>query len=136
MPQFEYSQYDGSQKFTPLSAESAFDRLSEYLLEHGDHVLRQLERLGEENADILKLLVKEGYLDKDESGRFAISPKGLRRVENKALEELFQTTRKDLAGKHPTDFKGAGQVRHDDSKPYEYGDPVAHLNLHETITRS
>jgi uncharacterized protein with von Willebrand factor type A (vWA) domain len=24
-------------------------------------------------------------------------------------------------------------VRHEDSKPYEYGDPVANLNLHETL---
>ena len=33
----------------------------------------------------------------------------------------------------PSDFKGAGQVRHEDSKPYEFGDPVANLNLHETL---
>ena len=57
----------------------------------------------------------------------------LKRIESKALEELFTITRKDGLGKHPTDFKGAGQVRHEDSKPYEYGDPVANLNLHETL---
>ena len=42
-------------------------------------------------------------------------------------------TRKDSLGKHPSDFKGAGQVQHADSKPYVYGDPVANLNLHETL---
>jgi Ca-activated chloride channel family protein len=133
MALFEYSEWDGSQEFTPLAAEAAFDRLSDYLLEHGEYVLRQLEKLDDEEADVLKMLIKEGYLEQDEKGRLVVAPKGIRRVETKALDELFQITRKDMPGKHPSDFKGAGQVRHDDSKPYEYGDPVANLNLHETL---
>lgn len=133
MPDFEYSRWDGTQKFVPLSAEAAFDKLAEYLLEHGDYVLRQLERMEKSDADLLKLLIKEGYLEQDEEGRYTIAPRGVRRVEDKALGELFQIARKDTLGKHETDFRGAGQVRHEDSKPYEYGDPVASLNLHETL---
>src|SRR4029077_15818522 len=75
MPNFEYSEWDGSQEFTPLSAEDAFDKLSEYLLEHGEYVLRQLERLDPEDAHIVKKLIKEGYLEKDENGRLIPSPK-------------------------------------------------------------
>lgn len=133
MAEFEYSEWDGSQQFTPLAAEAAFDRLADYLMEHGEYVLRQLEKLDDEEADVLKMLIKEGFLEKDEKGRLVVAPKGIRRVETKALDELFQITRKDQPGKHPSDFKGAGQVRHEDSKPYEYGDPVANLNLHETL---
>lgn len=133
MPSFEYSAWDGSQKFVPTSADAIFDRLSEHLLEHGDHVMRQLERLPEDEANLLDLLVKEGYVEKDAEGKYAVSPKGIRRIESKALDELFQTARRGAAGKHPSDFKGAGQVRHDDSKAYEFGDPVANLNLHETL---
>lgn len=130
---FEFSQWDGSQQFRPLSADAVFDKLAEHLLEYGDYVLRQLEQLDEQDADLIKLLVKEGYLEKDEEGKFAVAPRGARRIENKALEELFTITRKDSLGKHPSDFKGAGQVQHADSKPYAYGDPVANLNLHETL---
>lgn len=133
MATFEYTQWDGSQAFQPLSADAAFDKLSEYLLEYGDYILRQLEHMDQEDADLLKMLVKEGYLEKDEKGQFAVSPKGIKRVEDKALGELFQITRKDSIGRHETPFKGTGQVRHEDSKPYEYGDPVANLNLHETL---
>lgn len=133
MPEFEYSQFDGSQEFIPLSADAAFDQISEYLLEHGEYVLRQLERMEEDDSDVMKMLLKEGYLEKDEEGRFRISPKGLKRVEHKALDELFHITRKDSVGKHETEFKGSGQIRHEDSKPYEFGDPVANLNLHETL---
>lgn len=133
MALFEYSQWDGSQPFTPLSAEAAFDKLAEYLLEHGEYVLRQLERMEPEDSDLLQMLIKEGYLEQDEKGQYAISPRGIKRIENKALDELFQITRKDAVGKHDSHFKGAGQIRHEDSKPYEYGDPVANLNLHETL---
>jgi len=133
MPFYEFSEYDGTQAFAPLAAERAFDKLSEHLLEYGNYVLRQLENFDDRDAELLKLLVKEGYLEKDEEGKYAIAPRGVRRIENKALEELFTIQRRDSLGKHQSDFKGAGQVRHDDSKPYEYGDPVANLNLHETL---
>ena len=133
MPLFEFSEYDGSQQFRPLSADAAFDKIAEHLLEYGDYVLRQLEKLDDRDAELLKLLVKEGYLEKDEEGKYAVAPRGIKRIENKALEELFTVNRKDTLGKHPSDFKGAGQVRHDDSKPYQFGDPVSNLNLHETL---
>jgi Ca-activated chloride channel family protein len=133
MPFFEYSKWDGTRQFKPLSAEAAFDKLSEYLLEHGDYILRQLERLDPQDADLLKMLIKEGFLEEDEEGKLIVAARGMRRIEHKALEELFAITRKDTAGKHPSDFKGAGQVVHEDSKPYEFGDPVANLNLHETL---
>lgn len=130
---FEYSQYDGKNPFRTLSADAAFDKLSEYLLEHGDYILRQLENAEKADNDLLKLLIKEGYLEKDEGGGLRVAPRGLKRIEAKALEELFTIARRDNLGKHPSDFKGAGQVRHEDSKLYEYGDPVANLNLHETL---
>ncbi len=133
MAEFDFSQWDGSQDFQPLSADATFDQLSDYLLEHGEHVLRQLERLAPDEADILQKLLKEGFLEKDEKGKLSLGPKGVRRIETKALEELFQITKKDSFGKHATEFRGAGQMRHEDSKPYEFGDPVANLNLHETL---
>jgi Ca-activated chloride channel family protein len=133
MATFEYSRFDGSRPFLPLSAESAFDKLSEYLMEHGDYVLRQLERMDEDDAEVLKMLIKEGYLEKDEKGQYAVSPKGVKRIEEKALDELFQISNRGTLGKHETDLKGTGQVVHEDSKPYEFGDPVSNLNLHETL---
>src|SRR5207245_7055733 len=130
---FEYSEWDGTQEFQPLAAEAVFDKFSEYLLEYGDYLLRRLDRMDADDAEVLKLLVKEGFLEEDEKGKFRLASKGVRRMEEKALHELFLAPQKDTLGKHETDHKGAGQVVHEDSKPYEYGDPVANLNLHETL---
>ncbi len=133
MPEFEYSRWDGTQQFTPQSADELFDEFSQYLLEYGEHVLENLQDWEEEHPDIVEMLVKHGYVEKDAEGKYIVTPKGIRRVENKALEELFDISRLDKMGKHETNFRGAGQTIHEESKPYEYGDPVSNLNMHETL---
>jgi Ca-activated chloride channel family protein len=133
MAQFEYSKFDGSEQFTPQSADKVFDELTQHMLDWGDHVLDYLDQWEEEHPDVVDMLIKRGYVEKDAEGKYVVTPKGIRRVENKALEELFQITRKDKLGKHDTDFRGAGQTVHEDSKPYEFGDPVSNLNMHETL---
>lgn len=133
MPNFEYSRWDGSQEFTPQSADALFDQLSQYLMDYGEHILDSLEQWEEDQPDIIDLLIKQGYIEKDTEGKFIVTPKGVRRVENRALEDLFTITRKDQLGKHETEFRGVGQTLHEESKHYEYGDPVSNLNLHETL---
>jgi uncharacterized protein with von Willebrand factor type A (vWA) domain len=132
MPLFEYSKWDGSQQFVPQSAEEAFDKLAEYMLQHGDQVLRNLDDL-EDDSDILDKIQQEGLLEKDEEGKWRVSPKGVRRIQESALTNLFQTFQRDAIGKHETPQKGDGAVRHEDSKPYVYGDSLSNLNLHETL---
>ena len=134
MPLFEYSEWDGSQEFQPQSAEKAFDQIAEYLLQYGDQVLRQLDDFDDEDLpDIIDKLQKEGFIEQDDEGKFIVAPKGLKRIQDSALTDLFQTFQRDSAGKHDTSQKGGGSVRLEDSKPYVYGDSLANLNLHETI---
>lgn len=133
MPDFEYTRWDGSQEFSPQSADQLFDQLSDYMLDYGEHVLDNLEDLNDEHPDIVDQLLKRGLVERDQDGRFQVTPKGMRRVESRALEELFNITRKGGAGKHDAPFRGAGQTIHEESKRYEYGDPLSNLNGHETL---
>ena len=133
MPTFEFSRWDGTEEFSPQSADSVFDQLSQYLLDYGDEVLPMLERLEQEHPDILDKLIKQGFIEKDDEGRFQVTSRGIRRVETKALDELFDVAGRDKLGRHETEMRGVGQTVHEESKPYEYGDPVANLNMHETL---
>lgn len=133
MPVYEYSQWDGSQRFAPQSADKVFDQISEYLLQYGADALPLLEELRDQSPELLDQLIQRGYVEQDEKGEYRVTPQGIRRVESKALDELFDITRKDRSGRHETEHKGVGQVVHDESKAYEFGDPVAHLNLQETL---
>jgi uncharacterized protein with von Willebrand factor type A (vWA) domain len=134
MSLFEYSKWDGSQKFLPQSADKVFDQLSEYLLQYGDNALRELENLDEEELpELIELIEKEGLIERDKEGKWQVTPKGIRRVQDKALGDLFQTFRRDSVGRHDTQEKGEGTVQLEDTRPYIYGDSLANLNMHETL---
>jgi Ca-activated chloride channel homolog len=134
MALFEYTRWDGSQEFQPQSAEKAFDQLTEYMLHHGDQVLRSLDQFDDDDQpDVVEMIQKEGLIERDGEGKWQVSPKGVRRIQEGALTSLFQTFQHDAIGKHETPQKGEGTVRLEDSKPYVYGDSLANLNLHETL---
>ena len=134
MARFEYTKFDGSQQFSPQSAEKAFDQLSEYLMQYGDQVLRNLDDVADEDMkDLVDLIKKEGLIEEDGEGKYQVSPKGIRRIQESALANLFQTFQRDAIGKHETPNKGDGSIRHEDSKPYVYGDSLANMNMHETL---
>lgn len=133
MPLFEYSRWDGSQEYTPQSADKLFDEFAKYLMEYGEAVMPSLEQWEEEHPDVIEMLIKRGLIERDRKGKYSVTPKAVRRVENKALDELFTIARKGHSGTHDTEFRGPGQTNHAESKPYEFGDPVANLNMHETL---
>src|SRR5215212_9540718 len=130
----EYTRWDGSQEFQPQSADQAFDKLAEHLLQYGDQVLRNLDDFDDDDvSDVLEQIEKQGLIEQDGEGKWQVSPKGVRRIQQGALASLFQTFQRDALGKHDTPQKGEGTVRLDDSRPYLYGDPLANLDLHETL---
>lgn len=133
MSAFEYSRWDGSQSFSPQSADELFDKLSEYLYQYGGDLLDNLQEWEQEHPDVVDMLVKQGYVEKDSEGKYRVTPRGIRRTETKALEQLFDVRGRGAIGRHETDFRGSGQIQHEDSRPYQFGDPVSHLNLHETL---
>ena len=83
--------------------------------------------------EIVELIQKEGLIETDEEGQWRVTPKGIRRIQDKALTDLFQTFRRDSVGRHDTPQKGEGTVRLEDTRPYVYGDSLANLNMHETL---
>ncbi len=108
MPLFEYSKWDGSQQFLPQSADKVFDQLAEYLLQHGERVLRNMDELEDEMPEIVELIQKEGLIEKDKEGQWRVTPRGVRRIQDRSLDDLFQTFRRDSLGRHDTQEKGEG----------------------------
>jgi Ca-activated chloride channel homolog len=133
MSSFEYTKWDGSQQFLPQSADKTFDQLSEYLMQYGEQVLRNMDDLEDEMPEVVELIQKEGLIEKDVDGQWRVTPRGVRRIQDKALEDLFHSFRRDSLGRHDTPDKGGGTVPTEDTRPYVYGDSLAHLNMHETL---
>ena len=99
---------------------------------------RARELLGDEAADSLAelarlaRLLEEAGLIENRDGRYELTPKGLRRIGQRALAELFSRLAKDRIGGHKVERAGIGHERANEHKPYEFGDPFA-LNVGESV---
>ncbi|HZN15040.1 MAG TPA: hypothetical protein VFB78_12260 [Acidimicrobiales bacterium] len=93
----------------------------------GDDGARSLERL----AELAKMLEEAGLIEQKE-GRFELTPRGMRKIGQNALADLFARLAKDRLGKHEQDRAGVGHERSYDTKPYEFGDPF-NLNIERTV---
>ena len=93
----------------------------------GDDGAKSLERL----AQLAKMLEEAGLIEQRE-GRFELTPRGMRRIGQNALAELFSRLTKDRMGRHQVDPTGVGHERAYETKPYEFGDPF-NLNIERTV---
>src|SRR5207247_2981676 len=96
------------------------------------------EQLGEEAAEtldqlkqFLDTLEEAGYIRR-KGNNWELTPRGVKKLGEKALGEIYQQLKKSAYGKHLQKDKGQGGERADDTKAYEFGDPF-HLHLQETI---
>jgi uncharacterized protein with von Willebrand factor type A (vWA) domain len=99
----------------------------------------ELERLlGEDARDDLdklnemaKKLEDAGFLKRD-GDKLELTPAGIRKIGSKALRDLFGELRKGRGGQHDLNERGSGGENSDDTKRYEFGDPME-LHLHKTV---
>ncbi len=103
------------------------DQLGELMGEEAREILEQLKQL-------LELLEEAGYLEK-KGNAWELTPRGNRRIGEKALAEIYANLKRQNFGKHNVPETGRYGDRADDTKLYEFGDPF-HLNLKETISNA
>ena len=83
---------------------------------------------------MILLLDKAGYL-MTKGGRAHLSPKGVRRMGQLALRDIYQGLLRDRPGGHQADHRGIHEVRPDATRPYQYGDPL-NLDLVGTLKKA
>ena len=96
----------------------------------GAEAAQELERL----RDITKSLEEAGYI-RWQDGKYELTPRGMRKIGQKALEDVFARLRKDRIGGHKLQHRGMGGERIDETKKYEFGDDLQ-LHLQRTIMNS
>jgi uncharacterized protein with von Willebrand factor type A (vWA) domain len=105
-------------------AEVDLDQARELL---GDDAAKSLSEL----ARLAKMLEDAGLIEQRE-GRMELTPKGIRRIGQRALGDLFKRLLQDRSGRHEIERSGVGHERAHEHKPYEFGDPF-HLDVNQTI---
>src|SRR4029079_13421015 len=86
-----------------------------------------------EQSDLLEQMLQEGMLDKDGKGKLRLTPKAVGRMQQRALMEVFANMRDGQREGHEKVTPGLGGERIEGTKPYQYGDPVSELDLHQTL---
>lgn len=105
-------------------AEVDVERAAELL---GEDAARSLDRL----AELARMLEDAGLIEQRE-GRYQLTPRGMRRIGQKALGDLFQRLARDRFGHHESAHTGMGTEPEFDTKAYEFGDPFR-LDVQETV---
>ncbi|MEK7777215.1 MAG: VWA domain-containing protein, partial [Chloroflexota bacterium] len=99
---------------------ASIDDVDSQLLEEllGQEASRQLEQL----KGMAKVLEEAGYV-RQVGNRYELTPRGVRRIGQKALYEIFALIRKDRSGTHAVGRLGnQGELQREGTKRYEFGD--------------
>ena len=105
-------------------AEVDLDRARQLL---GNDASASLEQL----ANLARQLEQAGLIEQRE-GRLELTPRGLRKIGDNALADLFKHMAQDKMGRHTTDRTGVGHERAYETKGYEFGDPF-NLSIERTV---
>ena len=82
-----------------------------------DYVREMAERQGIENRD----------------GHFALTPRAYRLFQGQLLERIFSQLQASRSGRHAGEAVGDGAVELQQTKPYEFGDSIANLDVPQTL---
>jgi uncharacterized protein with von Willebrand factor type A (vWA) domain len=102
-------------------------QVREFLGEDAYQALEQWKRM-------LELLEESGYIQR-KGQKLELTPRAIRRLGQKALQDVFSYLKKERQGKHEMSNSGAGGDISDETKGYEYGDPFF-LHLERTLMKS
>ena len=98
-----------------------------------DEQVREL--MGEEThgqvqalKDMAENLERQGYIRKSRD-KLELTARGIRKIAQRAMQDIFASLRRDQFGKHDMTRRGYGGQRLEETKPYEFGDPFdVHLS--------
>jgi uncharacterized protein with von Willebrand factor type A (vWA) domain len=107
-------------------------------MEYGEQALKALQQMmndpkNQNQADLIEQLLGDGMLDKDAKGRLRLTSRSITKMQRKALMEVFANLREGHREGHERITPGQGGERIEGTKPYQYGDPVSELDLHQTL---
>ncbi|MEM7311549.1 MAG: hypothetical protein AAF497_00215 [Planctomycetota bacterium] len=98
--------------------------------EPGD--LDQLSAMGQQIQDYIKEMAERQGLEQHEGG-FRLTPEAYRIFQGKLLERIFSHLEASRTGRHQGEIIGEGAVEMQQTKPYEFGDSIAQMDIPQTF---
>ncbi len=92
-----------------------------------EEMRRQVENLLRETAE------RQGLESKGDGKGFRLTPQAYKIFQGRLLERIFSELQPSRSGRHEGDVIGEGAVELQQTKPYEFGDSVANMDIPQTI---
>ncbi len=94
----------------------------------------EARRTVEDLKRIAEMLEQAGYV-KRKGDKLELTPRGIRKIGQKALKEVFAQLQRDRLGQHEVHRRGDSGEDTGETKQYEFGDPYD-LDLRRTLTNA
>ncbi len=97
--------------------------------------LEQLRNMTRAINEYLKDLAEQQGLERTKKG-FELTPKAVKQFQSKVLTTIFSQLQAGRSGRHQGQIIGEGAVELQSTKPYEFGDSVAQMDIPQTLINS
>ena len=85
--------------------------------------------------DLIDKLREMGLIEEAKTG-MQLTGKGIQRIRQDALREIFTSLKKAPSGNHETPYTGSGVDRLSETKKYRFGDQPTNIDLTSTLTNA
>jgi uncharacterized protein with von Willebrand factor type A (vWA) domain len=102
--------------------------------EPGD--VEQLGELQKQIQEYLRQMAEQQGLEEAERGGFQMTPKAYRLFQSKLLTRIFEQLRASRSGRHQGPIVGEGATEMQQTRPYQFGDSVTHMDIPASFTNA
>lgn len=97
--------------------------------------MQQLEEMRRQVENLLREQAERQGLERTggENGGFRLTPQAYKIFQGRLLERIFSELAPSRSGRHEGDVVGEGAVEMQRTKPYEFGDSVANMDITQTV---
>jgi len=91
-----------------------------------------LEQMRRQVDELLRQVAEQQGL-REQDGRISITPKAFKIFQSKLLDQIFADLQAARTGRHSVNITGDGAVEMQRTRPYEFGDSPANMDIPATL---
>ncbi|MCD0458354.1 vWA domain-containing protein [Roseiconus lacunae] len=95
--------------------------------------MQQLEEMRRQVENIIREQAERQGLERGANGQFRLTPQAYKVFQGRLLERIFSELAPSRSGRHQGDVVGEGAVELQQTKPYEFGDSIANMDIPQTV---
>jgi uncharacterized protein with von Willebrand factor type A (vWA) domain len=95
--------------------------------------LNNLEEIRQQINNMVREMAERQGLERNESGGFRLTPKAYKTFQAQLLERIFSNLQASRSGRHAGRIMGDGSVELPSTKPYEFGDSIANVDVVQSV---